>query len=155
MDHILIWHLDSVRAKEVVRVEHVVVSPRGRRREGRHLREAGWYLLSIRCRLVQLRAAHDGAIHYGEIEARPRILIIMQACKGLDVGAIEFVQNTIFAMKKAGVGVLYVSTELEHVLDLSDRIAVMCRGEITGIIAPEEATAERLGELMAGVRSAA
>ncbi|ODT32377.1 MAG: ATPase [Kaistia sp. SCN 65-12] len=90
-----------------------------------------------------------------EIEARPRILIVMQACKGLDVGAIEFVQNMIFSLKKEGVGVLYVSTELEHVLDISDRIAVMCRGAITGIISPKEATPERLGELMAGVRSAA
>ena len=90
-----------------------------------------------------------------EIEARPRILIIMQACKGLDVGAIEFVQNMIFSLKKAGVGGLYVSTELEHVLDISDRIAVMCRGAITGIVSPQEATPERLGELMAGVRSAA
>ncbi|QPC94457.1 ABC transporter ATP-binding protein [Mesorhizobium sp. INR15] len=90
-----------------------------------------------------------------EIEAKPRILIIMQACKGLDVGAIEFVQNMIFDLKKAGVAVLYVSTELEHVLDVSDRIAVMCAGAITGVLAPEEATPERLGELMAGVRSAA
>ncbi|QJP12339.1 ABC transporter ATP-binding protein [Starkeya sp. ORNL1] len=90
-----------------------------------------------------------------EIEAGPRILVIMQACKGLDVGAIEFVQNMIFDLKKTGVAVLYISTELEHVLDVSDRIAVMCRGAITGILAPEEASPERLGELMAGVRSAA
>jgi ABC-type uncharacterized transport system ATPase subunit len=88
-----------------------------------------------------------------EIEAKPRILIIMQACKGLDVGAIEFVQNTIFDLKKAGIGVLYVSTELEHVMDIADRIAVMYRGRITGILTPEEATPERFGELMAGVTS--
>lgn len=90
-----------------------------------------------------------------EIEAKPRILVIMQACKGLDVGAIEFVQNTIFDLKKAGVGILYVSTELEHVMDIADRVAVMYRGGITGILTPEQATAERLGELMAGVRSEA
>ena len=79
-----------------------------------------------------------------EIEAKPRILIIMQACKGLDVGAIEFVQNTIFDLKKAGVGVLYVSTELEHVMDIADRIAVMYRGRITGILTPDEATAGKI-----------
>jgi simple sugar transport system ATP-binding protein len=90
-----------------------------------------------------------------EIEARPRILVIMQACKGLDVGATEFVQNTIFDLKAAGVGVLYVSTELEHVMDIADRIAVMYRGRITGIVAPDEATPERFGELMAGVASEA
>jgi simple sugar transport system ATP-binding protein len=88
-----------------------------------------------------------------EIEARPRILVIMQACKGLDVGATEFVQNTIFDLKQAGVGVLYVSTELEHVMDIADRIAVMYRGRITGILTPDEATPERFGELMAGVTS--
>jgi simple sugar transport system ATP-binding protein len=90
-----------------------------------------------------------------EIEAKPRILIIMQACKGLDVGAIEFVQNTITDLKKSGVAILYVSTELEHVMDVADRIAVMYRGRITGILKPEEASAERLGELMAGVVSEA
>lgn len=88
-----------------------------------------------------------------EIEAQPRILVIMQACKGLDVGAIEFVQNTIFELKKAGVGILYISTELEHVLDIADRIGVMYRGRITGTLLPNEATPERLGELMAGVVS--
>lgn len=90
-----------------------------------------------------------------EIEAKPRILVIMQACKGLDVGAIEFVQNTIIDLKKAGVAILYVSTELEHVVEVADRIAVMYRGRITGTLMPEEATAERLGELMAGVTSEA
>jgi simple sugar transport system ATP-binding protein len=88
-----------------------------------------------------------------EIEARPRILVIMQACKGLDVGATEFVQNTIFDLKQAGVAILYVSTELEHVMDIADRIAVMYRGRITGILTPDEATPERFGELMAGVTS--
>jgi ABC-type uncharacterized transport system ATPase subunit len=90
-----------------------------------------------------------------EIEAKPSILIIMQACKGLDVGAIEFVQNIIIDLKKSGVAILYVSTELEHVMDVADRIAVMYRGRITGILSPEEASAERLGELMAGVVSEA
>ena len=88
-----------------------------------------------------------------EIEAKPKILVIMQACKGLDVGAIEFVQNTIFELKASGVGVLYISTELEHVLDIADRIGVMYRGRITGTLLPQEATSERLGELMAGVAS--
>jgi general nucleoside transport system ATP-binding protein len=90
-----------------------------------------------------------------EIEAKPRILVIMQACKGLDVGAIEFLQNTIFDLKASGVGVLYVSTELEHVLDIADRVAVMYRGKITGTLPRTEATAMRISELMAGVRSEA
>jgi general nucleoside transport system ATP-binding protein len=90
-----------------------------------------------------------------EIEAKPRILVIMQACKGLDVGAIEFVQNTIFELTQKGVAILYISTELEHVLDIADRIAVMYRGAITGILQPGQASPERLGELMGGVRGEA
>ncbi len=88
-----------------------------------------------------------------EIEAAPRLLVVMQACKGLDVGAIEFVQNTILELKSKGVAVLYIATELEHVLDVADRISVMYRGRITGTIARAEATTERIGELMAGIGS--
>lgn len=88
-----------------------------------------------------------------EIEAKPRVLVVMQACKGLDVGAIEFVQNTILELKAKGVAVLYVSTELEHVLDVSDRIAIMFRGRITGLLDRKEATTQRIGELMAGIDS--
>jgi len=90
-----------------------------------------------------------------EIEAKPRILVIMQACKGLDVGAIEFLQTTIYDLKASGVGVLYISTELEHVLDIADRVAVMYRGAITGTLPREDATTARIGELMAGVRGEA
>jgi simple sugar transport system ATP-binding protein len=88
-----------------------------------------------------------------EIEAAPRLLVVMQACKGLDVGAIEFVQNTILELKSKGVAVLYIATELEHVLDVADRISVMYRGRITGTLARAEATTERIGELMAGIGS--
>ena len=88
-----------------------------------------------------------------EIEAGPRVLVVMQACKGLDVGAIEFVQNTILDLKAKGVAVLYISTELEHVLDVSDRIAVMFRGRITGVLNRGEAVTQRIGELMAGIDS--
>ena len=88
-----------------------------------------------------------------EIEAAPRLLVVMQACKGLDVGAIEFVQKTILSLKENGVAVLYISTELEHVLDVSDRIAVMFRGRITGLLNRNEASTQRIGELMAGIDS--
>jgi simple sugar transport system ATP-binding protein len=90
-----------------------------------------------------------------EISARPRILVVMQACKGLDVGAIEFVQNTLIALKSEGVAILYVSTELEHVLEVADRVAVIFRGRITGTLPIAEATVERIGELMGGVEDSA
>jgi simple sugar transport system ATP-binding protein len=87
-----------------------------------------------------------------EIEANPDILIVMQPCKGLDVGAIEAVQKTILLQKQAGKAVLYISTELDDILAVCDRIAVMCAGDITGEVTPEEATPERIGMLMAGIK---
>jgi general nucleoside transport system ATP-binding protein len=86
-----------------------------------------------------------------ELEAGPRLLVVAQPCKGLDVGAIEFVQNTLIEQRNSGVGIIYISTELEHILAVCDRIAVMFRGRITGILEPREATSERLGKLMAGI----
>ena len=85
-----------------------------------------------------------------EIEDDPKVLVASQPCKGLDVGAIEFVQNTLLDQREKGVAILYISTELEHIMAVCDRIAVMSRGRITGILKPEEATPERLGMLMAG-----
>ena len=86
-----------------------------------------------------------------ELEAGPRLLVAAQPCKGLDVGATEFVQNALIEQRNSGVGIIYISTELEHILGVCDRIAVMFRGQITGILEPHEATSERLGKLMAGI----
>jgi simple sugar transport system ATP-binding protein len=85
-----------------------------------------------------------------EIESKPEILVVMQPCKGLDVGAIEAVQNIILEQKVAGKAILYISTEFEHILEVADRIAVMCQGKITGVVTPEEATPEVIGVLMGG-----
>jgi general nucleoside transport system ATP-binding protein len=90
-----------------------------------------------------------------EIEAGPKLLVVAQPCKGLDVGATEFVQNTLIEQRNNGVGIIYISTELEHIVAVADRIAVMFRGRITGTLSPSEATAERIGKLMAGVAEAA
>ena len=87
-----------------------------------------------------------------ELEADPRILIAMQPTKGLDVGAIEFVQKVILQQRDSGKAVLYISTELEHLMAVSDCIAVMFGGQITGMLAPGDATAEELGMLMSGAR---
>ena len=90
-----------------------------------------------------------------EVECDPQALVVMQPCKGLDVGAIEAVHRTILAEKERGKAILYISTELEHVLAVADRIAVMCAGRIVGMLAAHEADAERIGVLMGGIAAEA
>lgn len=87
-----------------------------------------------------------------EISAEPRILVVMQATKGLDVGAIAFVQQKILEERDRGVAVLYISTELEHMMEVADRIGVLCAGQLSPILQPEQATNERIGLYMAGVQ---
>ncbi len=87
-----------------------------------------------------------------ELSRDIRLLIANQPTRGLDVGSIEYIHNRIIEKRDAGVGVLLVSSELDEILGLSDRIAVMYAGEILAVMPVQEATKERLGLLMAGVR---
>jgi ABC-type uncharacterized transport system ATPase subunit len=89
-----------------------------------------------------------------ELEARPKVLVVSQPTKGLDVGAIEYVQNALLRERGRGAAILYISTELEHLLAVSDRVAVIFQGRITGTLLAADATAERLGLLMSGAREA-
>jgi simple sugar transport system ATP-binding protein len=79
------------------------------------------------------------------------LLIASQPTRGLDVGSIEYIHEQIVAQRDAGIAVLIVSSELDEVLALSDRILVMFRGRIFGQVSGERATREELGLLMAGV----
>ncbi|HLF26170.1 MAG TPA: ABC transporter ATP-binding protein [Anaerolineae bacterium] len=84
--------------------------------------------------------------------SRPiRLLIANQPTRGLDVGSIEYIHRKIIEMRDAGVAVLLVSAELDEVLALADRIAVMYRGSIVAMLDAESAAREQLGLLMAGV----
>ncbi|MCU0463772.1 MAG: ABC transporter ATP-binding protein [Anaerolineae bacterium] len=85
--------------------------------------------------------------------SRPsRLLIAAQPTRGLDVGSIEFIHKQIIRMRDEGSGVLLVSTELDEILSLSDRIAVMYAGQVIDIIDAATATRESIGLLMAGIR---
>ncbi|HTX78103.1 MAG TPA: ABC transporter ATP-binding protein [Longilinea sp.] len=85
--------------------------------------------------------------------SRPiHLLIASQPTRGLDVGSIEYIHTQILAKRESGTAVLLVSTELDEVLELSDRIAVMYRGKIVAIVPAENATKEYIGLLMAGVQ---
>lgn len=84
-----------------------------------------------------------------------KLLIAAQPTRGIDVGSIEFIHGQIVAMRDAGAAVLLVSAELDEILALSDRIAVMYRGRIIEMLDAAVATREQLGLLMAGVHSEA
>lgn len=87
-----------------------------------------------------------------ELSRPVKLVVASQPTRGLDVGSIEFVHERILAERDAGQGVLLFSTELDEVIALADRIAVMYAGEIIAIVSPETSRAQ-LGLLMAGVRS--
>jgi ABC-type uncharacterized transport system ATPase subunit len=86
--------------------------------------------------------------------SRPiKLLVAAQPTRGLDVGSIEYIHSRLIEKRDEGVAVLLVSTELDEVMQLSDRIAVMYRGQIVDIIAIEDASKESVGLLMAGILS--
>ena len=77
-------------------------------------------------------------------------MVISQPTRGLDVGAIEYIRKRIIQERDRGKAVLVVSFELDEILDVSDRIAVIHDGRIQGILSPEETNKQELGILMAG-----
>jgi simple sugar transport system ATP-binding protein len=79
-----------------------------------------------------------------------RLLVLSQPTRGLDVGSIQYIHRQVVAKRDEGVAVLVNSSELDEVLALADRIAVMYRGRIVGVLDRSEATRERVGLLMAG-----
>ena len=85
-----------------------------------------------------------------EIERRPKVLIVGQPTRGVDIGAIEFIHGRLRAMRDAGDAVLVVSSELDEILALADRVIVMGGGRVTGDL-PIDACAEAtLGRMMGG-----
>ncbi|OQY29881.1 MAG: heme ABC transporter ATP-binding protein [Anaerolineaceae bacterium 4572_5.1] len=85
--------------------------------------------------------------------SRPiKVLIANQPTRGLDVGSIEYIHKEIIKMRDEGVGVLVISAELDEILSLSDRIAIMFRGEIVTTVETKDATREQLGLWMAGAQ---
>ena len=95
------------------------------------------------------------AILARELSRPVSVLVAAQPTRGLDVGAIEEITERVIATRDSGAGVLLVSSDLAEILALSDRIAVLYRGAIVGIVNRADATTEQLGELMAGLTSGA
>ncbi|WP_339321962.1 ABC transporter ATP-binding protein [Paenibacillus sp. FSL W8-0194] len=90
------------------------------------------------------------AIIAREIDKNPDLLIAAQPTRGLDVGAIEFVQKQLVAQRDQGKAVLLISFELDEIMNVSDRIAVIYEGQIVGEVLPEETNDQELGLMMAG-----
>lgn len=86
-----------------------------------------------------------------ELERTPKLLIAVHPSRGLDIGATKYIQSQMLKQRDAGTAVMMVSTELDELMELSDRILVMYEGQIMGIVAQPEATRERLGAMMAGM----
>jgi simple sugar transport system ATP-binding protein len=85
-----------------------------------------------------------------EFELDPKLLLVSQPTRGVDIGAIEFIHRKLIALRDAGKAVLLVSAELEEVTALADRLLVMRDGKIAGEVDPKTATFEEIGLLMTG-----
>ena len=90
------------------------------------------------------------AIIAREVDRDPDLLIVSQPTRGLDVGAIEYIHKRLIEERDKGKAVLVVSFELDEILNLSDRIAVIHDGKIQGIVLPQDTNKQELGILMAG-----
>lgn len=89
-----------------------------------------------------------------EMAGHPRLLLVGQPTRGVDIGAIEFIRRELIASRDAGCAVLVVSVELEEILSLADRILVMSGGRIVGEVAAADADERILGLMMTGARAA-
>ncbi|WP_226665601.1 ABC transporter ATP-binding protein [Metabacillus litoralis] len=85
-----------------------------------------------------------------EVDRNPDLLIAAQPTRGLDVGAIEFIHSRLIEQRDNGKAVLLISFELDEILNVSDRVAVIYEGEIIDIVDPKETSEQELGLLMAG-----
>jgi ABC-type uncharacterized transport system ATPase subunit len=85
-----------------------------------------------------------------EFEPQPKLLLVSQPTRGVDIGAIEFIHRKLVALRDAECAVFLVSAELEEVTALSDRLLIIHEGEIEGLVDPKTATQEEIGLLMTG-----
>jgi ABC-type uncharacterized transport system ATPase subunit len=85
-----------------------------------------------------------------ELDSDPRVLVASQPTRGVDVGSIEFIHRQLVRRRDEGMAVLLVSSELDEIMSLSDRVAVMYRGRLVAVLEGDQIESERIGLLMAG-----
>jgi general nucleoside transport system ATP-binding protein len=88
-----------------------------------------------------------------ELSGQPRVLLVSQPTRGVDVGAAEYIHHRLMDQREAGTAILIVSEDLDEAMSLSDRILVMYEGEIIGEVDPHATSRETVGLMMAGIRA--
>ncbi len=86
-----------------------------------------------------------------ELSKSPKFLIANQPTRGLDIGATQYIRETLLKLRDEGLAILLVSADLDEIFELSDRVAVMYKGTFTGIVPVEELDREKIGLLMGGL----
>jgi simple sugar transport system ATP-binding protein len=108
---------------------------------------------SVHTTVAQLSGGNQQKIVVGrELDANPALLVAMQPTRGLDVGATEYIHHLLLAQRANGGAILLISTELEEVMGLSDRIAVIYEGRIVGELPGGRANVQKIGLMMAGMK---
>jgi len=107
---------------------------------------------SVSTRTANLSGGNQQKIILGrELDRNPALLVAVQPTRGLDVGATEYIHKKLLAQRAQGAAILLISTELEEILALSDRIAVIYEGRIMGILPGGRNNTKKIGLMMAGV----
>jgi simple sugar transport system ATP-binding protein len=87
-----------------------------------------------------------------ELSHQPKVLLVAQPTRGVDIGAVEYIHQELVRQRDQGMAILLISTELEEILTLSDRIVVLYEGQVMGECSAADADVETLGLMMAGTR---
>jgi simple sugar transport system ATP-binding protein len=86
-----------------------------------------------------------------ELSRRPSVLVAAQPTRGVDISATGYIHQRLLEQRESGIGILLISEDLDEIRALSDRIAVMYEGRITGVLARGQASVEQIGLMMAGI----
>ena len=129
-----------------------MLAPNGLQRKARELmREYDIRAPAPRTLVARLSGGNQQKIVVArELDRRPTVLIAHQAAWGLDPGAARFVLERVLALRDEGAAIVYFSSELEEVLEISDRIAVMANGGFAGVATRADADLGQIGLWMAG-----
>src|SRR5262249_35664640 len=87
-----------------------------------------------------------------EFDIKPKLILVSQPTRGVDIGATEFIHRKLIELRDAGVAILLVSAELDEVLSVSDRVIVLYEGRLVGEVDPKTVSEEEMGLMMTGGR---